>query len=96
MQLCGFGNSGGSPVDSVFESLVSLSKLDTVVSVHVHTTRVGVLVGVTGRVLVRPCGRVQLIGASLSEPHIDRDNVPARGIMVCLYLSIYLSIYPSI
>ena len=28
---------------------------------------------------------VHLIGASLSEPHIDHDNVPRRG--ECLYLS---------
>ena len=26
-----------------------------------------------------------LIGASLSEPHIDHDNAPLRGIMVCMY-----------
>ena len=32
---------------------------------------------------------VMLIGASLSEPHIDHDNVPRRG--ECLYLSMYLS-----
>ena len=32
-----------------------------------------------------------VIGASLSEPHIDHDNVPRRG--ECLYLSIYLSMY---
>ena len=30
-----------------------------------------------------------IIGASLSEPHIDHDNVPRRG--ECLYLSIYVS-----
>ena len=30
------------------------------------------------------------IGASLSEPHIDHDNVPRRG--ECLYLSIYISV----
>ena len=29
------------------------------------------------------------IGASLSEPHIDRDNVP-RGGECCIYLSIYV------
>ena len=28
-----------------------------------------------------------IIGASLSEPHIDRDNVPRHG--ECLYLSIW-------
>ena len=27
----------------------------------------------------------QIIGASLSEPHIDRDNGPRRG--ECMYLS---------
>ena len=31
---------------------------------------------------------VIIIGASLSEPHIDHDNVPRHG--ECLYLSIYL------
>ena len=31
-----------------------------------------------------------IIGASLSEPHIDHDNVPRRG--ECLYLSIYISV----
>ena len=31
-----------------------------------------------------------IIGASLSEPHIDRDNGPVRGIMVCImHLSMY-------
>ena len=30
-----------------------------------------------------------IIGASLSEPHIDHDNVPRHG--ECLYLSMYLS-----
>ena len=30
-----------------------------------------------------------IIGASLSEPHIDHDNVPRRG--ECLYVSDYLS-----
>ena len=33
----------------------------------------------------------RIFGASLSEPHIDHDNVPRRG--ECLYLSIYISIY---
>ena len=28
-----------------------------------------------------------IIGASLSEPHIDRDNVPRRG--ECLYLCMW-------
>ena len=30
-----------------------------------------------------------VIGVSLSEPHIDHDNVPRHG--ECLYLSMYLS-----
>ena len=30
-----------------------------------------------------------IIGASLSEPHIDHDNVPRRG--ECLYVSMYLA-----
>ena len=30
-----------------------------------------------------------IIGASLSEPHIDHDNVPRRG--ECLYVSMYVS-----
>ena len=30
-----------------------------------------------------------VIGASLSEPHIDHDNVPRHG--ECLYISMYLS-----
>ena len=30
-----------------------------------------------------------VFGASLSEPHIDHDNVPRHG--ECLYLSMYLS-----
>ena len=34
------------------------------------------------------------IGASLSEPHIDRDNVPRGG--ECLYLSIYLCMWPRV
>ena len=32
---------------------------------------------------------ISIIGASLSEPHIDHDNVPRHG--ECLYLSMYLS-----
>ena len=39
-----------------------------------------------------------IIGASLSEPHIDRDNGPRarnNGIYLCMYVSIYLSIYLS-
>ena len=39
-----------------------------------------------------------LIGANLSEPHIDHDNSPCarnNGIYVCSYLSIYVCIiYP--
>ena len=34
-----------------------------------------------------------VIGASLSEPHIDHDNVPRHG--ECLYLSMYLSGRPA-
>ena len=29
-----------------------------------------------------------IIGASLSEPHINHDNGPPHGIMVCQYLCI--------
>ena len=41
---------------------------------------------------------VSIVGASLSESHIDHDNGPrAAGIIVStLYLSIYLAIYLSI
>ena len=38
-----------------------------------------------------PIRFIIIIGASLSEPHIDHDNVPRHG--ECLYLSIYLCIY---
>ena len=33
---------------------------------------------------------LSIIGVSLSEPHIDHDNVPCRG--ECLYLCIYLAV----
>ena len=33
---------------------------------------------------------LSVIGASLSEPHIDHDNVPRRG--ECLYLCIWLRV----
>ena len=31
-----------------------------------------------------------LIGASLSEPHIDHDNIPRRG--ECLYVCMYVAV----
>ena len=40
-----------------------------------------------------------IIGASLSEPHIDRDNSPCalnNGMYVCMYVSIYLSFTPRL
>ena len=33
--------------------------------------------------------KMGLIGVSLSKPHIDHENSPARRIMVCHYLSMY-------
>ena len=47
-------------------------------------------VGINGaRVLEHHLEFTQLIGASLSEPHIDWHNGPRGG--ECIYLSIYLS-----
>ena len=39
-----------------------------------------------------------VIGASLSEPHIDHDNGPRtrnNGMYLCMYVCIYLSMYLS-
>ena len=44
---------------------------------------------------------IHIIGASLSEPHIDHDNIPRtqnNGMYLCIYLSIYVHvciIYPA-
>ena len=38
---------------------------------------------------------LSLVGASLSEPHIDRDNCPrARGKCVCVCVTVCVSLVP--